>query len=148
MFFFFFFFSAVTVLEERVFTVYVGDFPFDVELISLSLNGKIMTVHEATQKGYRVSKIPKSHTTHGYTIYVPFEDPLVSKVVRVEFCSFTGSQQWGCMACTYIFCIFQYLVEGVLEYSLTLNYTLHIFPQEEEYFYLTTVVAHIMDVCK
>lgn len=111
--------TNLTVLEERVFTVYVGDFPFDVELISLSLNGKMMTVHEATQKGYRVSKIPKSHTTHGYTIYVPFEDPLVSKV---------------------------YLVEGVLEYSLTLNYTLHILPQEEEYFYLTTVVAHIMDV--
>ncbi|XP_076144494.1 uncharacterized protein LOC143127075 [Alosa pseudoharengus] len=110
--------TNLTVLEERVFTVYVGDFPFDVELVSVSLNGKDMTVSEATQSGYQISKILHDDA-HAYTIRVPFEDPVVSKV---------------------------YFVEGVLEYTLDINYILRILLQEDEYFHFTTVVAHVMDV--
>lgn len=39
-------------------------------------------------------------------------------------------------------------MEGVLEYTLNLNYSLHILPHKEEYFYLTSVVANAMVVCK
>ncbi|XP_031440923.1 uncharacterized protein LOC105907195 [Clupea harengus] len=109
----------LTVLEDRVFTVYVGNFPFDVELVSVSLNGMVMTVPDATQNGYQVSKVPHDNDTYAYTVLVPFEDPIVSKL---------------------------YFVEGVREYSLNINYTLCIWPQEEYYFYLATVVAQIMDV--
>ncbi|XP_031440925.1 uncharacterized protein LOC105907158 isoform X2 [Clupea harengus] len=109
----------LTVLEDRVFTVYVGNFPFDVELVSVSLNGMVMTVPDATQNGYQVSKVTHDNDTYAYTVLVPFEDPIVSKL---------------------------YFVEGVREYSLNINYTLRILPQEEYYFYLATVVAQIMDV--
>ncbi|KAL2079613.1 hypothetical protein ACEWY4_025357 [Coilia grayii] len=109
----------LTVLEDRVFTVYVGSFPYDVDLVSVNLNGEYLTVEDAIQKGYEISKVPHDNVTHAYTICVPFEDPLVSKL---------------------------YYVEGIQQYSLSINYTLHIMPQRDEYFYFTTVVAQILDV--
>ena len=63
--------------------MYVGNFPFDVELVSVSLNGMVMTVPDATQNGYQVSKVPHDNDTYAYTVLVPFEDPIVSKLVSL-----------------------------------------------------------------
>ncbi|XP_030635000.1 zona pellucida protein AX 4 [Chanos chanos] len=108
-----------TVLKERIFTVFVGNFPFDVELVTVVFNGYNFTLPDAIERGYSITKIPFSNNTHGYTVKVPFEDSVVTKM---------------------------YLHEGVLQYSLDINYTLSIMPKGEQYYHLASVVADIKDV--
>ncbi|XP_055793092.1 uncharacterized protein LOC129864834 isoform X2 [Salvelinus fontinalis] len=74
-----------TVLEDRVFTVYLGNLSYDVDLVAVKLNG------------------------HNFTIL-------------------------------------EYSTEGRLQFSLDINYTLVILPQEEPYYYLASVVAQFNDV--
>ncbi|XP_036404341.1 uncharacterized protein LOC118791167 [Megalops cyprinoides] len=108
-----------TVLEERVFTVYLGVFPFDVALVALTLNGEPFTVAEAIQSGYPITEVPHANGTHAYVLRVPFEDPIIPKM---------------------------YFTEGILQYSLDINYTLNIMPQEDPYYHSASVVAKIKDV--
>ena len=77
------YFTTETVLEEFVFTVYLGDFPLDVELVAMMLNGESFSVSEAFQSGYKISKIPHPNGTHAYVLKVPFEDRIVLKVVCI-----------------------------------------------------------------
>ncbi|KAJ8274853.1 hypothetical protein COCON_G00094780 [Conger conger] len=107
-----------TVLEEFIFTVYLGDFPLDVELVAVGLNGDAFSVSEAFQSGYKISKIPHPNGTHAYILKVPFEDRIVPRV---------------------------YVGEGQLQYSLDINYTLNIMPQQDPYYHLASVVALLED---
>ncbi|KAG5846996.1 hypothetical protein ANANG_G00120950 [Anguilla anguilla] len=107
-----------TVLGEFVFTVYLGNFPSDVELVAVRLNTETFSVSEAFQSGYTISEIPHLNGTHAYIIKVPFEDRIVPRM---------------------------YLGEGLLQYSLDINYTLNIIPQQEPYYHLASVVALIKD---
>ncbi|XP_030630840.1 uncharacterized protein LOC115812502 [Chanos chanos] len=108
-----------TVLEERKFTVFVGNFPTDVELVAVKLNRQDFTPLEADQHGYPIVKLSHSNSTHAYVISVPFEDSLVPKM---------------------------YSFEGVLRYSLDITYTLNVMPQKDSYYHLASVVALINDV--
>ncbi|KAJ8338203.1 hypothetical protein SKAU_G00371690 [Synaphobranchus kaupii] len=107
-----------TILEEHHFTIYLGNFPYDVELLDVVLNGEPFTVPEAILSGYPVTMVPHINGTHAYVIKVPFEDPIVPKM---------------------------YFNEGILQYSLTINYTLNIIPQDP-YYHSASVIAQIMDV--
>ncbi|KAJ8356450.1 hypothetical protein SKAU_G00192440 [Synaphobranchus kaupii] len=107
-----------TVLEEFVFTVYLGNFPPDVELVTVRLNAETFSVSEAFQSGYTISEIPHPNGTHAYIIKVPFEDSIVPRM---------------------------YLGEGLLQYSLDINYTLNIMPQQDSYYHLASVVALLKD---
>ncbi|KAJ8416656.1 hypothetical protein AAFF_G00325340 [Aldrovandia affinis] len=108
-----------TILEEHTFTVYLGNIPYDVELAEVNLNGEPFTVAEAIQSGYPITKVPHSDGTHAYVIRVPFEDSIVPKL---------------------------YSSEGILQYSLAINYTLNIMPRGDSYYYSASVIAQIMDV--
>ncbi|XP_048105895.1 uncharacterized protein LOC125298956 isoform X1 [Alosa alosa] len=103
-----------TVLDEHRFTVMLGHFPSDIELVSMKINGVFLTIPEAFQQGYSVMTLSNMNRTHGYVLEVPFDDPLVHRA---------------------------YLGEGLLLYSLNINYTLHVLPQEEPFYHLASVVA-------
>ncbi|XP_036404337.1 uncharacterized protein LOC118791163 [Megalops cyprinoides] len=104
--------------EERTFTVYLGIFPFDVALVALTLNGEPFTVAGAIQSGYPITEVPHANGTHAYILRVPFKDPIVPKM---------------------------YLGDGILQYSLDINFTLNIMPQEEPYYHPVSVVAELKD---
>ncbi|XP_061092108.1 uncharacterized protein LOC133124705 isoform X2 [Conger conger] len=107
-----------TILEEHYFTVYLGNFPYDVELFDVVLNGEPFSVPEAIQSGYPIARVPHSNGTHAYVLRVPFEDPVVPKM---------------------------YFSEGILQYSLNINYTLNIIPHDP-YYHSASVIAQIKDV--
>ncbi|KAI1898827.1 hypothetical protein AGOR_G00076360 [Albula goreensis] len=108
-----------TVLEEYTFSVYLGNIPHDVDLTAVNLNGEPFTVSEAIVSGYSITKVSHPNGTHGYVLRVPFEEPFVQKM---------------------------YYSEGILQYSLAINYTLHIMPKEEPYYHSALVTAQIKDV--
>ncbi|XP_045577673.1 uncharacterized protein [Salmo salar] len=108
-----------TVLEDRVFTVYLGNLSYDVDLVAVKLNGHNFTILEANKSGLIITMVPQPDSTlHAYILRVPFEDA-VHKL---------------------------YSTEGLLQFSLDINYTLVILPQEEPYYYLASVVAQFNDV--
>uniref|UniRef100_A0A672RNI8 Zona pellucida protein AX 4 n=1 Tax=Sinocyclocheilus grahami TaxID=75366 RepID=A0A672RNI8_SINGR len=75
-----FFFSVnQTIPEERVFMVYLGNIPFDVELVSVELNGEEISVLTATEMGYSITRVPEGNNTFAYIIRVPFGDQFVVK---------------------------------------------------------------------
>ncbi|XP_020347077.1 uncharacterized protein LOC109897004 [Oncorhynchus kisutch] len=108
-----------TVLKDRVFTVYLGNLSYDVDLVAVNLNGHKFTMLEANKSGLVITMVPQPNSTlHAYILRVPF-DAVIHKL---------------------------YPTEGLLEYSLDINYTLVILPQAEPYFYLASVVAQFNDV--
>ncbi|XP_064821000.1 uncharacterized protein LOC135539048, partial [Oncorhynchus masou masou] len=109
-----------TVLEDRVFTVYLGNLHYDVDLVAVTLNGHNFTILEATKSGLVITTVPQPNSNlHAYILRLPFEDAAVHKL---------------------------YSPEGLLQFSMDINYTLVILPQEEPYYYLTSVVAQFNDV--
>ncbi|XP_073692754.1 zona pellucida protein AX 4 [Garra rufa] len=107
-----------TTLEERVFQVYLGNIPFDVELVSVALNGQEISVLTAAQMGYSITRVSEENNTFAYILRVPFEDQFVVK---------------------------QYISEGYFEYSLEIKWTLNIMPQMEAYYHYSSVSAFIID---
>ncbi|KAL2079595.1 hypothetical protein ACEWY4_025339 [Coilia grayii] len=108
-----------TILEERIFTVYLGNIPSDVVLATVSINDHEFSVAMATQSGYTIVEVPHANRTHGYVMKVPFEDPIVRK--------------W-------------YFREGFLKYLLNVNFTLNVINQEDYYFHVSSFEARIHDV--
>ncbi|XP_071388115.1 zona pellucida protein AX 4 [Centroberyx affinis] len=111
--------SNRTVLEERMFTVYLGDVPEDVDLVSLQLNGQDFAVPLINASSLAISKVLQPNYTHGYTLRVPFDNAVV---------------------------LTQLSKDGVLQHALDINYTLAILPENEAYYHLASVVALITDV--
>lgn len=72
-----------TLPHEEVFTIYLGSFASDVELIAIKLNENYLLVTDAIQQNYFITKISHINGTHGFIIKVPFEDKSVNRVVRV-----------------------------------------------------------------
>ncbi|XP_029931932.1 uncharacterized protein LOC115376480 [Myripristis murdjan] len=104
-----------TVVEEGVFTVYLGDFPEDVELVAVKINGQDFI----NTNRHTISKVAQANDTHGYTLRVPFDDPVVET---------------------------QLFRDGVLQHKLDINYTLTILPEQEPYYQQASIVALIRDV--
>ncbi|CAB1343049.1 unnamed protein product [Coregonus sp. 'balchen'] len=107
-----------TSVEEHAFNVYLGNIPHDVALIEVKLNEKQFSVSDAAEHGYTISKVAHANGTHAYTLRVPFDDKAVYRT---------------------------YLGEGLLQYSMDINYTLSIMPQEEAYYHLASVVEQLSD---
>uniref|UniRef100_A0A3P8ZLR7 ZP domain-containing protein n=1 Tax=Esox lucius TaxID=8010 RepID=A0A3P8ZLR7_ESOLU len=103
---------------EDSFNVYLGNIPHDVALMGVKLNENQFSVLDATEHGYAISKVDHPNGTHGYTLRVPFDDKSVRRM---------------------------YLGEGLHQYSVDINYTLSIMPQEEPYFHLASVVKQLSD---
>ncbi|XP_023829988.1 uncharacterized protein [Salvelinus sp. IW2-2015] len=105
-----------TSFEEHTFNVYLGNIPHDVALMGVKLNEKQFSVSDAAEHGYTISKIVHANGTHAYTIRVPFDDKAVHRT---------------------------YLGEGLFQYSMDMNYTLSIMPQEEAYYHLASVMEQL-----
>ncbi|XP_070711321.1 uncharacterized protein [Pempheris klunzingeri] len=109
-----------TVLEERTFTVRLGDVPEDVELAAVHLNGQEFAVPFTNTSSCTITKVVHPNNTHCYTLKVPFDDPVV---------------------------IWQLIEEdAVVQYRLDINYTLMVLPEKEPYYHLATIEALFTDV--
>ncbi|KAM7366288.1 hypothetical protein PAMP_015739 [Pampus punctatissimus] len=104
-----------TVIEERVFTVYLGDVPEDVELTAVQMNGYECALPFTNTSTHTISKVVQPNNTHGYTLKVPFDDPVVIHRFSKE--------------------------HAVIHHQLSINYTLTVQPENEPYYHLTSVMA-------
>lgn len=66
-----------TILEEQMFTIYLGDIPEDIELAAVQLNGQEFSVPFTNASGCAVTKVVHPNNTHGYTLKVPFNDSYI-----------------------------------------------------------------------
>ncbi|XP_035849390.1 uncharacterized protein LOC116049020 isoform X2 [Sander lucioperca] len=103
-----------TVPEERTFTVYLGDVPEDVELTAVHLNGQKFTVPFTNTSSHNITKVVSPNHTHGYTLKVPFEDPVVMQ---------------------------QLIKDATMQHRLDINYTLTVLPENEPFYQLASVMA-------
>ncbi|XP_068612174.1 uncharacterized protein [Brachionichthys hirsutus] len=108
-----------TVLQDRVFTVYLGDVPEDVVLTAVNLNGQEFTLL-TDGSSHNVTELSNPNATHSYTLEVPFDDPVVLQKFSKE--------------------------DWTLRYTLDINYTLTVLPENERYFHPALIVAMFTDV--
>ncbi|XP_049923997.1 uncharacterized protein LOC126404664 [Epinephelus moara] len=104
-----------TVLEERIFTVYLGDVPEDVELTSVNLNGQEFTVPLTNTSSHTITKVVHPNNTYGYTLRVPFDDPVVMQQFSKE--------------------------DAAMQHTLDINYTLTVLPENEPFHQMVSVMA-------
>lgn len=65
-----------------MFTVYLGNLSYDVDLVAVKLNGHNFTILEANKSGLVITMVPQpDNTLHAYILRVPFEDA-VHKLVK------------------------------------------------------------------
>lgn len=66
-----------------MFTVYLGNLSYDVDLVAVKLNGQNFTILEAKKSGLVITMVPQPDSTlHAYILRVPFEDAVVHKLVK------------------------------------------------------------------
>lgn len=66
-----------------MFTVYLGNLSYDVDLVAVKLNGHNFTIPEANKSGLVITMVPQPDSTlHAYILRVPFEDAVVHKLVK------------------------------------------------------------------
>uniref|UniRef100_UPI0037E7FA49 uncharacterized protein n=1 Tax=Semicossyphus pulcher TaxID=241346 RepID=UPI0037E7FA49 len=109
-----------TLLEDRMFTVYLGDIPEDVDLAAVHLNGQEFTVPFMNTSSNTITKVVHPNKTHGYTLKVPFDDAVVIQQFSKE--------------------------DAVLQYKLDINYTLTVLPGNESFYHLASIEALFTDV--
>ncbi|XP_053716014.1 uncharacterized protein LOC128755927 [Synchiropus splendidus] len=103
-----------TVLEEKLFKVHLGDFPEDVQLVSVQLNGRQFKLPLANTSSFSVS-MTEHNNTHGYTLQVAFDDPVVNQQFSKE--------------------------DSAIHHSLDINYTLVVLPENDSFHHFTSVLA-------
>ncbi|XP_041099633.1 uncharacterized protein LOC121310765, partial [Polyodon spathula] len=108
-----------TIPEEKVFTVTLGVFNPDVELKNLTINGVPLTLPEAINQGIVATEVQHPNGTKSIVLKVPFTHPLIPQ---------------------------KYIGDGVREFTLNINYTLNIVPENEPYFFPATIVCQVKDV--
>ncbi|XP_058871519.1 uncharacterized protein LOC131722011 [Acipenser ruthenus] len=108
-----------TVPSEKGFTVTLGNFKPDVELKNLTLNGVPLTLPEAQNRGVKINEVQHPNGTKDFVLKVPFDNPLVSV---------------------------EYIGALIRRYTLNINYTLNIVPQNESYFHPAAIVCDVKDV--
>uniref|UniRef100_A0A3B4H8R1 Zona pellucida protein AX 4 n=1 Tax=Pundamilia nyererei TaxID=303518 RepID=A0A3B4H8R1_9CICH len=71
-------FTENTLVRERAFTIYLGGVPEDVVLVSIQLNGRDFTLPLTNTSTYKVTEVLHPNGTHGYTLTVLFDDPILN----------------------------------------------------------------------
>ncbi|CAL1590912.1 unnamed protein product [Knipowitschia caucasica] len=107
-----------TVLQEKHFTIYLGDIPQDVELISLTLNEQIFQVPFTNISAFSLVKVVHPNDTHGYSLKVPFYN---SPVIQ------------------------QFSTDNI-EFKLYINYTLMVTPENNPFQHKAFFMATIPDL--
>ncbi|MGH0139585.1 UNVERIFIED_CONTAM: hypothetical protein FKN15_043064 [Acipenser sinensis] len=108
-----------TVPSEKGFTVTLGNFKPDVELKKLTINRVPLTLPEAQNRGVEIIKVQHPNGTNDFVLKVPFNNLLVSV---------------------------EYIGGLIRRYTLNINYTLNIVPQNDPYFHPATIVCDVKDV--
>ncbi|XP_041089835.1 zona pellucida sperm-binding protein 2-like isoform X2 [Polyodon spathula] len=108
-----------TVPSEKSFTVTLGNFKPDVELKNLTINGVPLTLPEAENRGVKIIMVQHPNGTKDFVLKVPFNNPLV---------------------------LVEYVGNLIRRYTLNINYTLNIVPQNDPYFHPATIVCDVKDV--
>ncbi|XP_068444416.1 zona pellucida protein AX 4 [Clinocottus analis] len=103
-----------TVLDERTFTVYLGDVPQDVHLAAVYLNGQEFAVTFTNSINHTITKVLHPNETLGYTLKVSFDDPVVVQ---------------------------KFSKDAVLQYRLDMNFTLTVLPENKSFYQLARIVA-------
>ncbi|XP_056882140.1 uncharacterized protein LOC130522121 [Takifugu flavidus] len=106
-----------TLFEERTFLVYLGDIPEDVALVAVSLNGREFSLQEI-MIDFTVTAVAHTNNTHGYTLKVPFDHPVVIQQFSKH--------------------------DNAMKYTVTIQFTLHVLPEKEPIYHQTAIVA-LMD---
>ncbi|XP_053716012.1 uncharacterized protein LOC128755926 [Synchiropus splendidus] len=104
----------LTLLEEKLFKVHLGDLPEDVQLVSVQLNGRQFKLPLANTSSFSVS-MTEHNDTHGYTLQVAFDDPVVNQQFSKE--------------------------DSAIHHSLDINYTLVVLPENDSFHHFTSVLA-------
>uniref|UniRef100_A0A8C6UQW7 Zona pellucida protein AX 4 n=1 Tax=Neogobius melanostomus TaxID=47308 RepID=A0A8C6UQW7_9GOBI len=73
-----------TVPHEEMFTVYLGNVPGDLELVAIQLNEEKFEAPFVNSSSYALDFTVMPNHTYGYTLTVPFADPLVIKRFSAE----------------------------------------------------------------
>ncbi|XP_044185770.1 uncharacterized protein LOC122965674 isoform X1 [Thunnus albacares] len=102
-----------TVSDDQVFRVYLGNIPADVVLEEVHINGKPL-LSDTPERGIGISPVVHVNGSQAYELQLPFEDTVV---------------QWTNLG------------EGVVQYSIDINFTLTIMPQRESYYHHTLITA-------
>ncbi|MGH0158098.1 UNVERIFIED_CONTAM: hypothetical protein FKN15_034947 [Acipenser sinensis] len=108
-----------TIPSEKGFTVTLGNFKPDVELKNLTINGVPLTLHEAENRGVKITEVKHPNGTKNFVLKVPFAHPLIPE---------------------------QYIGDNYRRYLLNINYTLNIIPVNEPYFHPATIMCDVQDV--
>ncbi|XP_028994635.1 uncharacterized protein LOC114848361 [Betta splendens] len=106
--------------EKRAFSVYLGDLPEDVELMAVQINGHELTMPTSNTSTYTITRVVHPNSTHGYSLKVPFNDP----VVIYEF-----SKE-----------------DAVYRCELGLNFTLIVLPEKKSFYHFETIVTFLTDI--
>ena len=78
-----------------MFTVYLGNLYYDVDLVAVTLNGHDFTILEANKSGLVITMVPQPNSTlHAYILRVPFEDAVVHKLVKRYLFLFSNELLW------------------------------------------------------
>ncbi|XP_033505059.1 uncharacterized protein LOC117271076 [Epinephelus lanceolatus] len=107
-----------TVSDDHVFSVYLGNIPADVMLEEVRVNGKQLMMSESTGRGYSVTPVVHINGSRAYELRLPFEDSVV---------------HW------------MNLGQGVVQYSIDINFTLTIMPQRDSYYHHTVITARVLN---
>ncbi|KAK1890473.1 Zona pellucida sperm-binding protein 4 [Dissostichus eleginoides] len=104
-----------TVPEERVFTVYLGDVPEDVELAAVHLNGQKCKAPFTNESSLTITKVIQPNNNHGYTLKVSMFAPVIRQKFSKE--------------------------DAAMQHTLEINYTLTVLPENEPFYHLASVMA-------
>uniref|UniRef100_A0A8C4Z967 ZP domain-containing protein n=1 Tax=Gadus morhua TaxID=8049 RepID=A0A8C4Z967_GADMO len=105
-----------TMPAERVFDVYMGNIPFDVTLVEVKINDRHLPI--AVTPEYSINRIVNANGSQAYTLHVPFDSRVVHRM---------------------------HLDHGLVQYSMSLNYTLIILPQRLSYYHYSFVSTQLDD---
>ncbi|XP_032364390.1 uncharacterized protein LOC116678758 [Etheostoma spectabile] len=108
-----------TVSDDRVFSVYLGNIPADVTMEDVHINGNQMEMTQSTKGGFSIRPVLHANGSRAYELRLPFQNPAV---------------RWT------------YVGQGVVQYSIDVNYTLTIVPQKDSYYHLTSIKAQALNM--
>ncbi|XP_044024572.1 uncharacterized protein LOC122862843 isoform X2 [Siniperca chuatsi] len=107
-----------TMSDEQVFSVYLGNIPADVILEEVRINGKQLMMSESAETGYSITPIVHINSSRAYELRLPFEDAVVHRM---------------------------YLGQGVVHYTIDINFTLTIMPQRDSYYHHAVIIAQVLN---
>ncbi|XP_061757422.1 uncharacterized protein LOC133553344 isoform X2 [Nerophis ophidion] len=103
-----------TATDEQVFIIYLGNIPRDVILEEVYINGKKLL--ETNKQETVITPVVHLNGSRAYKLQTPFSEAVVQRM---------------------------YVGEGVVQYSIDVNFTLTIMPRKDSYYHHTFVTAQV-----